>query len=200
METCEVFNSFDALAAVTEDAHSLGMEVVPWITMSDEGIPEESYTLFAGKHPQYLVRDREGKHYDRALSYAHPEVRQYRISLVGELEEYGVDGVFLDFTRWVWKGHVKARGVSLVDEKGVCLFGYDEPVVEAYKCSAGKDPCSIPNGGMDWVRFRAEADQHGSATGASGGDAATSHIRVLPPAEGFFRRCCLMSRLGLSST
>jgi uncharacterized lipoprotein YddW (UPF0748 family) len=157
VETCEMVRSFDVLAAVTEDAHSLGMEVVPWITLSDEGIPEDCYTKFASAHSEYLMRDREGKRYDRSLSFAYPEVRAYRIELIRELQEYGTDGIFLDFTRWLWKGHVEARGCSLVDDESVCLFGYDEPVVQEYREKTGKDPYEIPNGDTDWVRFRAEA-------------------------------------------
>lgn len=156
-ETCEMAGSFDILAAVTEDAHSLGMEVVPWITLSDEGLPEDCYTKFASSHPEFLMRDREGNRYDRSLSFGYPEVRKYRIELIRELQEYGTDGVFLDFTRWLWKMHVKDRGVSLVDDKSVCLFGYDEPVLQEYRQKTGKDPYEIPNGDTDWVRFRAEA-------------------------------------------
>ncbi|MCK5118022.1 MAG: hypothetical protein KAQ78_00465, partial [Candidatus Latescibacteria bacterium] len=100
-ETCEMLRSFDILAAVTEDAHHLEMEVVPWITLSDEGIPPENYTLFAGAHSEFLMQDREGKRYDRSLSFGYPEVRKYRIELIRELREYGTDGVFLDFTRWL---------------------------------------------------------------------------------------------------
>ncbi len=157
LETCEAARSFDMLAAVTEDAHSMGMEVVPWITLSDEGIPEVSYTEFASAHPEFLMQDREGKRYDRSLSFGYPEVRAYRIELIRELREYGTDGVFLDFTRWLWKSHVQDRGVSLVDDKSVCLFGYDEPMVQAYREKMGRDPYEIPNGDTDWVRFRAGA-------------------------------------------
>ena len=156
-ETCEMLRSFDILAAVTEDAHHLEMEVVPWITLSDEGIPPENYTLFAGAHSEFLMQDREGKRYDRSLSFGYPEVRKYRIELIRELREYGTDGVFLDFTRWLWKSHVEARGLSLVDDKSVCLLGYEEPVVRAYQEKTGRDPYEIPNGDTDWVRFRAEA-------------------------------------------
>ena len=156
LETCEAARSFDMLAAVTENAHTLGMEVVPWITLNDEGIPEDSYTKFASSHPEFLMQDREGKRYDRSLSFGYPEVRAYRIELIRELREYGTDGVFLDFTRWLWKGHVEARGVSLVDDKSVCLFGYDEPVVQEYREKTGKDPYKIPNGDVEWVRCRAE--------------------------------------------
>ena len=74
-ETHSAFSTFDVLAAATEEAHGRGMEVVPWVTMSDEGIPEKCYTLFASEHPEYLMRDREGKRYDRGLSYGYPEVR-----------------------------------------------------------------------------------------------------------------------------
>ncbi|MFH1007508.1 MAG: family 10 glycosylhydrolase [Candidatus Latescibacterota bacterium] len=155
--TCDMLRAFDVLAAVTEDAHHLGMEVVPWITLSDEGIPPENYMLFAEAHPEYLMQDRAGKRYDRSLSFGYPEVRNYRIQLIRELREYGTDGIFLDFTRWLWKSHVQARGVSLVDDRNVCLFGYDEPVVRAYRDKTGKDPYEIPNGDTDWVRFRADA-------------------------------------------
>ena len=157
LETCEAARSFDMLAAVTEDAHSLGMEVVPWITLSDEGIPEVSYTEFASTHPEFLMQDREGKRYDRSLSFGYAEVRAYRIALIRELQEYGTDGVFLDFTRWLWKSHVQARGCSLVDDKSACLFGYDDPVIQDYREKTGRDPYEIPNGDTDWVRFRAEA-------------------------------------------
>ena len=156
-DTCDAFADFDVLAAVTAAAHARDIEVVPWITLHDEGIPGENYTFFAEKHPEFLMRDRDGNVYDRALGYGHPEVRAYRIDLVRELQGYGVDGVFLDFTRWLWKGHMKGRDVSLTDDKRICLFGYDEPVVQAYREKTGTDPYQIPNGDADWIRFRAEA-------------------------------------------
>ena len=156
-DTCASFAAFDPLTAVTADAHARGLEVVPWITLHDEGVPGENYTLFAGDHPELLMRDRDGNTYDRALAYGHPEARAYRADLVRELHSYGVDGIFLDFTRWLWKGHMKARGASLTDENGICQFGYEEPVVRAYREKTGEDPHTIPNGHPDWVRFRADA-------------------------------------------
>jgi uncharacterized lipoprotein YddW (UPF0748 family) len=154
LETCEMLRSIDFLASATEDAHSMEMEIVPWITLSDEGIPQDSYTKFAGEHPEFLMQDRKGNRYDRSLSFGYPEVREYRIELIRELQRYETDGIFLDFTRWLWKGHVQARGLSLTDDNNVCLLGYDEPVVQEYKKKTGKDPYIIPNGDVDWVRFR----------------------------------------------
>jgi hypothetical protein len=157
IETCAGFEAFDVLSLVVDEAHQRGMEVVPWITLSDEGVPGDNYTFFAENNPEYLMRDREGNRYDRGLSYAHAAVREYRLSLIREIESYGADGIFLDFTRWLSHGHMKGRKVALTDEHGISNWGYDEPLLSAYRQAHGIDPSELENGDSDWVRFRAEA-------------------------------------------
>lgn len=157
IETCAGFETFDVLSLVVNEAHQRDMEVVPWITLSDEGVPGDNYTFFAGDNPDYLMRDRAGNRYDRGLSYGHAAVREYRLSLIGEIEGYGADGIFLDFTRWLSHGHMKSRKVTLTDEHGISNWGYDEPLLTAYRQTHDIDPFNLDNGDSDWVRFRAEA-------------------------------------------
>ena len=42
------------------------------------------------------------------------------------------------------------------DEKGVDVYGYEEPMVRAFKDKQGRDPFSLPNDDIAWMQFRAD--------------------------------------------
>jgi glycosidase len=105
---------------------------------------------FSKEHPEFRWRQRDGRAYHSQLSFAFPEVRQYKLALLKELLAYDIDGFFFD---WIRTGDV--RDNPQTDAEGVAGYGYEEPLVEGFKKEFGDDPAKIPNGDERWVRMRA---------------------------------------------
>jgi hypothetical protein len=80
------------------------------------------------------IVDRAGKPRSN-LSYAYPEVRAFRLSIIREAAGYGVDGIHLNFLR-----HPP-------------FFGYDPPLVAAFRKKYGAEP---EKGDERWYRLRAD--------------------------------------------
>lgn len=96
----------DVLKVVTEHMQAKGKEVLAAIRMSDTHHsrldPENpSCPLFAVENPQFVIKQPDGRTNETALDYSHPEVRAYRMAIMGEIAEgYDVDGLELNFVRW----------------------------------------------------------------------------------------------------
>jgi uncharacterized lipoprotein YddW (UPF0748 family) len=133
-----------------EYGHSLGMKVIAWaeIYHEDHGLGPTKITL---EHPEWRRAYRNFKiprEWDGGgeLSWAFPEVRQYKIGMLREMLEYGVDGVFFDMV----------RGRDVVDLNGFIDTGYEEPTVKGYQKQYSLDPRRIPNSEPSWVAYRSE--------------------------------------------
>jgi hypothetical protein len=115
-------------------------------------------TTFAERHPEYWWTDRNGKRRPSKLSFAYPEVREYKLRLIKEQIAYGVDEVCLDFFR---ENHLFAARHELlipkqeVDEDGVCIYGYEPTIINTYQEQHGDSPNVLRNSDENWVRFRA---------------------------------------------
>ena len=71
------------------------------------------------------------------LSHAYPKVSAEKIAALREQAEYGVDGIYLDFTRfppWVL---------------------YEPPVVENFMDKYGEDPRKLPDNDLRWLKHKA---------------------------------------------
>ncbi len=95
----------DIMHVVADQAHRHGVEVVASMRMNDThhrqpdprqpGVPQ-----LLLDHPEYAIRRRDGVA-ETALDYSHEAVRAHRLAILKELaENYDIDGVELDFTRW----------------------------------------------------------------------------------------------------
>ena len=95
----------DVLKVVAAGARKHGVELVASVRMNDtHGLfPDPSdpqISRFLLEHPEFVIRRQDGVP-ERALDYAHAEVRAHRLAIVRELVEgYDIDGIELDFTRW----------------------------------------------------------------------------------------------------
>ena len=111
---------------------------------------ELSISDFAKEHPALWARDRERQETLRpgqllALSLALPEARAFEVGrYLRMLKATGGDGVQVEFT-----------SVNQ-DEKGVAIYGYEEPMVAAYKQKHQQSPFELANDDPTWVQFRAE--------------------------------------------
>jgi hypothetical protein len=95
----------DVLHVVARQARRHGVEFIAGVRMNDtHGLypdpadPQISQMLI--DHPEWVIQRQDGVP-ERALDYSVPQVRDHRLAILRELaENYDIDGIELDFTRW----------------------------------------------------------------------------------------------------
>lgn len=96
----------DALHLVTEHMHKKGKKVLAAIRMSDthhRSLDRNNPLCpqFAIDHPEYVIKQPDGRTNETALDYSYSDVRQHRMAIMREIaEQYDVDGLELNFVRW----------------------------------------------------------------------------------------------------
>ncbi|MDP7275123.1 MAG: M55 family metallopeptidase [Planctomycetaceae bacterium] len=96
----------DALRLVTEHMQSRGKEVLAAIRMSDThhhrlNTFDELCPQFAIDHPEYVIKQPDGRTNETALDYSIAAVRNHRMKIMKEIvTDYPVDGLELNFVRW----------------------------------------------------------------------------------------------------
>jgi hypothetical protein len=146
------YSEFDSLAEAIRYGHQIGLRIHAWVSINEDDHGWGTRSDFSLKHPEYRWRRHDGSFYRSQLSFAFPEVRDYKLAILRELvENYDIDGVFLDFLR---TGDV--RDNPQTDPDGVANYGYEAPLVRGFREKYGVDPHGIANGDDRWVRFRAE--------------------------------------------
>lgn len=138
-----IASGVDPLKVVINKGHEIGIRVFPSMRMNPdynlgwmgEGFAKMYNSRFWWENPHLRIKDRRGNPKIH-LSYAYPEVRKWKLSILRELMNYDLDGLNLDFVR-----HPP-------------FFGYDDPLVEGFKKDYGQSP---PNLAEDdrWLRHRA---------------------------------------------
>jgi len=102
-----------------------------------ETLPRMLNSKFWWQHPEFRVRGPKGE--DRTkLSYAFPEVRDFKLRILREVAERDIDGINLDFLR-----HPP-------------FFGYEEPLIKAFKEKFGQDPRELKADDARWSQFRCD--------------------------------------------
>ena len=146
------YSKFDALAEAIRYGHSIGLKIDAWVSINEDDHGWGIVSDFARQHPQFRWKRRDGRPYKSQMSFAFPEVRAYKLSILRELlENYEIDGLFID---WIRTGDV--RDNPQTDPEGVANSGYEQPLIEAFKAKSNSDPQDVPNGDERWVRVRAE--------------------------------------------
>jgi uncharacterized lipoprotein YddW (UPF0748 family) len=90
------YHEFDSLAAAIEIGHDIGLEIHAWMTINEDDHGFGWPSRFTLEHPEYRWVRRDGRPFHSQLSFAFPEVREYKLSLIKEMLEYDIDGIFLD--------------------------------------------------------------------------------------------------------
>ena len=96
----------DALRLVTEHMQSRGKEVLAAIRLSDThhkslDPANPLCPQFAIDHPEYVIKQPDGRTNETALDYSIQEVRDHRMAIMKEIiTGYPVDGLELNFVRW----------------------------------------------------------------------------------------------------
>jgi uncharacterized lipoprotein YddW (UPF0748 family) len=145
------YAEFDCLEEAVRYGHDIGIEVHAWISINEDDHAWGVVSRFSRKHPQYRWVKRSGWPYNSQLSFAFPQVREYKLGLLREILAYDIDGVFLD---WVRTGDVRNEPQAMPD--GTADFGYEKPLVDGFTQQFDIDPATIPNNDERWVRYRAE--------------------------------------------
>jgi hypothetical protein len=146
------YGQFDSFAAAIDYGHKIGLKIHAWASINEDdhgwGWPSE----FSKAHPQFRWVRHDGRPYHSQLSFAFPEVREYKLALIDELlTSYDLDGLFLD---WIRTGDI--RDNPQTDAKGVADNGYEAPNIAAFKTKYGADPHDLPNDDDRWIHLRAE--------------------------------------------
>lgn len=103
----------------------------------DDSLTRQFNSDFWRAHPEFRVRGPKGE--DRTkLSYAYPEVRAFKLAILREAAARDIDGIALDFLR-----HPP-------------FFGFEEPMVAAFRARHGIDPRPLPVTDPRWGPIRAE--------------------------------------------
>ena len=96
----------DGLRLAAQHMHAAGKEVLAAIRMNDThhrklDLNHPLCSRFAVEHPQYVIKQPDGRNNETALDYSHPAVRSHRMAIMKEItEDYPVDGLELNFVRW----------------------------------------------------------------------------------------------------
>lgn len=145
------YSGFDSLAEAVSYGHEIGLEIYAWASINEDDHGWGIRSRFVKEHPECRWRKRDGTVYHSQLSFAFPEVMEYKLGLVKELVEgYQIDGLFFD---WIRTGDVRDNPQN--DAEGVADRGYEKPLIEGFKAEYDIDPLTLPNADDRWVRFRA---------------------------------------------
>ncbi len=135
----------DTLEVVARACHDSGILCYATMRMNgdyaasakDDSLTRQFNSDFWRTHPEFRVRGPKGE--DRTkLSYAYPEVRAFKLAILREAAARDIDGLALDFLR-----HPP-------------FFGYEEPMVAAFRARHGVDPRPLPVTDARWGPIRAE--------------------------------------------
>ena len=83
------------------------------------------------QHPEYCWVDRSGYIYNKGVAcYDYDEVLEFRLEIVRELLSYGIDGLYLS---------MRSHSRQLCPYMQKDMFGFNDPIVAAYKDRFGVD-------------------------------------------------------------
>ncbi|MBX7207821.1 MAG: family 10 glycosylhydrolase [Verrucomicrobiaceae bacterium] len=134
----------DTLQVVAAACHEAGVLCYASLRMNGdypaswmgEALPRMLNSTFWWQHPEFRVRGKKGEDQTK-LSYAFPEVRAFKLGILREAAGRDIDGIDLDFLR-----HPPC-------------FGYEEPLITAFKARHGQDPRNLATDDPRWLQLRA---------------------------------------------
>jgi hypothetical protein len=126
----KVIEAFDPPAAFVKYGHEIGLKVIIWLDIFDDGFPGFR-SKFLDEHPQCQWTGRDGTtRYEGLMSYAWPEARAFRVAQAKELLDLGADGIHCSTS-------AHARHLRNVHE--IDYYGYEQPVVDEFRKRHGVD-------------------------------------------------------------
>jgi len=146
------YETFDPLDAAVRYGHQIGLRVHAWISINEDDHGWGLQSDFSKQHRELRWVRRDGRPYRSQLSFAFPQVREYKLAIIDELlKGYDIDGLFLD---WIRTGDVRDNPQN--DDAGIANYGYEKPLVESFKKQFYLDPHELPNDDPRWIAHRAQ--------------------------------------------
>lgn len=161
------FDTRSLIDRAVELTQSAKMQAYLWFSILEENhYGSGPLSLFTRRNPHLRERDLYGREWTARLSFAWPEVRNYKIGLIREfVTKTKPDGILLDFTR---RGlmdpyHQRQNGthIAMRDALGVSIFGYDQHSLDDfqkrhnYRPTAGNTSAAASaNRDGTWIAFR----------------------------------------------
>lgn len=125
---------WDYLQLLIDEGHKRGIKIHPIFCPGHE----VAMTGEIKDHPEWLIRDRDGKTYP-ALNLTLPEVRNYWMRRMSQTLKYDIDGIHLDYIRFP------------VNQR----YSYDSLTCTAFKKEFGYSPKEVSqdDGSMIWCEW-----------------------------------------------
>ena len=141
------FGKFDVFRTAVDYGHELGMRVFAWFEFDNEdhGLGPSEFIV---RHPQFSRVWWDHTAVPWGLSFAFPEVVEYKVGMAREMMAYGCDGIFVDLARGAYS--------RPINDESAALWGYEEPAVKRYRDRTGQDAFRVDPGEPVWVGVRAE--------------------------------------------
>jgi hypothetical protein len=135
----------NTLAIVTAACHEAGLSCYAALRMNGDypadtwggTFPKFANGSFWWEHPEFRILDANGKP-GYHQSYAFPEVREFKLSILREVVEQDIDGINLDFQRHP------------------LFFGFEKPMSDAFKTKYGIEAGTVTQDDPRWFPLRFE--------------------------------------------
>ena len=173
-------NGHDIIQLQLDFAHKHGIEFFAEFRFNDThdywDNPQEPcpfYPRFKKEHPEYIMGSYENQPpyaYWSSYDFTHKEIRDKFVALVAEVaDKYEVDGIFIDFFRWLgifksvaWGGTASAEEVEMLSDMFRQIRAATEaagrrhgrPILLAVRCADSPEYCKAS--GFDWEGPMAE--------------------------------------------
>jgi uncharacterized lipoprotein YddW (UPF0748 family) len=130
----------DPLQLAIDAAHRNGMQLYAYVTLFDESYPGAE-SKFVQQRPECCWQHRyyTDKRLPGLLSYACPEVIEYRLSELAELLAYDLDGIYYDTAR-THTGVYDINALPFSDFSPYCHYGFNDIEVGEYEARYGICP------------------------------------------------------------
>jgi hypothetical protein len=148
--------SWDPLRDAVKVSNELKLPIYGWYTPYEESHYQTTTTSIVRNHPELCQEARDGQRRLSKASFASAAVRAHKVAVVEEQLAYGVNGITLDFFR---EHHMASDGKKPrveVDAHGVCIYGYEAPMLDAWRQRYDSDARELANDDPRWIDFRAE--------------------------------------------
>ena len=171
-KAAELLKNYDPAETAVRCGKKYGIKVLFWLTLYDDNgleINDPMEAHICKEKPHLCWRSKDGREYFHGiLSYAYPEVVEFRMRQIRELLAYGADGLYLcnrshsrprllqeAIRDGLHKKDRKAYSALFESEYKRCrgFFGYDPPALETYTGDLDDDEAWQKHRGKYFINF-----------------------------------------------
>jgi len=130
-QIARLMREFDVMAEIVKLAGEFKLKLMLYFRLLDDYFPELEEE-FLDSHPQWWWQSRCGTYFLRGWPcYHYPQVREYKLRLLKEQLDYGVDEVLFDLAR--------SHSFYVSPHREPDFFGFNEPIAQALAARTGSD-------------------------------------------------------------